>query len=444
MLLTLIAFAFAIGLLVVIHELGHYVVARYCGVHIERFSFGFGKVLAQYTDRRGCQWAFSAIPLGGYVMMRNEVPATASAACQNSTLQSKTVWQRIAITAAGPVANLLLAAVLYAIMAWMGTVEPTAVLGQPAAGSAAAQAGFQAQEKITHVDSKAVSTWPQFRWAMLDAVYASDEVRIGVEGRDGRSGTRILIEPRHYFEQGADSDPLIALGFQMYLPQPSIQQVLPDTAAERAGLLEGDQIIALDGETIANAPDFIEWVKAHPNETVEITVLRHGREQSMPITIDEHREGGQTYGRVGAMIGANIDTQTIHEGFFAGLGTGVTRTAETFWFSLKMLGRMVTGQVSMKNISGPVTIADYAGQTARIGLSAYVQFLALISVSIGLLNLLPIPMLDGGHLLYYAIEVVRGRPLEEKWQAFGQRIGLAILAALMAFAFLNDFSRILQ
>jgi len=444
MFFTLLAFAFAIGLLVVIHELGHYAVARYYGVHIERFSFGFGKVLLRYTDKRGCQWAFSAIPLGGYVMMRNEAPDTASTAYRDSTLQSKTVWQRIAITAAGPVANLLLAVLLYAVMAWVGTVEPTAVLAQPPAGSAAAQAGFMAQDRITAVGNDAVETWPQFRWAMLDRVHSHQAVDIQAQGPDGRQQTRVLADPKVVFSGHDETDPLAELGFVMFLPQPQIQQVMPDSAAERAGLIENDQIIAINDTPVQSVTDFIQWVQAHPNETAVLGILRQGSRQEVRITTDAHNENGQSIGRVGAMIGAQVDTQTVHAGFFAGLGLGFTRTVDTFWFSLKMLGRMITGQVSMKNISGPVTIADYAGQTARIGLAAYIQFLALISVSIGLLNLLPIPMLDGGHLLYYAIEVVRGKPLDDKWQAFGQRIGLAMLAGLMALAFLNDFTRIFQ
>ena len=444
MFLTLLAFAFAIGLLVVIHELGHYWVARYCGVHVERFSFGFGKVIAKYTDRRGCEWAFSAIPLGGYVMMRNHAPETASTEYKNSTVQSKTVWQRIAITAAGPIANLILAAFLYAILAWMGTPEPIAILAQPATNTAAAEAGFKAQDKILAVEQKPLSTWSSFRWAMLDRVHTNKPVEITVAGLDGQTATRILNNPRVSFSGTQEKDPLEELGFEMYMPQPSIQQVISGGAAERAGLLKGDQIVAINGQSIDDVHDFLNWVRAHPNTEATFEIMRNGRMQQLPVHIDEAQEQDESIGRVGAMIGAQPEIEHTRAGVWTGLTTGVERTANTFWFSIKMIGRMVTGQISVKSISGPVTIADYAGQTARVGLGAYIQFLALISVSIGLLNLLPIPMLDGGHLLYYAIEAVRGKPLPEKWQDIGHRIGLSLLAALMVLALVNDFTRVLQ
>jgi len=444
MLLTIVAFAFAIGLLVIIHELGHYWVARYCGVHVERFSFGFGKVLARYTDSRGCEWAFSVIPLGGYVMMRSHAPETASTEYKNTTIQSKTVWQRIAITAAGPVANLILAVILYAVIAWIGTVEPVAILAQPKADTPAATAGFQAHDRVQSVDEKPLSTWSDFRWTMLDKVHKTAPVEITVTSQDGSVQTRVLNNPHVRFDRGGEIDPLEELGFSLFMPRPSIQQVIAGQTAEQAGLLKGDEIVAIDGQAIESVSDFLEWVRAHPDTVANFEIIRQGRHQQLTVPIAAVEEGGQLIGRVGAMIGAQPQVETSHAGLWTGLTTGVDRTANTFWFSLKMLGRMVTGQVSVKTISGPVTIADYAGQTARVGLEADIQFLALISVSIGLLNLLPIPMLDGGHLLYYAIEAVRGRPLSEKWQDIGQRIGLAILAALMVLAFTNDFTRVLQ
>ncbi|HLR29750.1 MAG TPA: RIP metalloprotease RseP [Paenalcaligenes sp.] len=444
MFLTLLAFAFAIGLLVVIHELGHYWVARYCGVHVERFSFGFGKVLAKYTDRRGCEWAFSAIPLGGYVMMRNQAPETASEDYKSSTVQSKTVWQRIAITAAGPIANLVLAAFLYAILAWMGTPEPVAILAEPATNTPAAEAGFKAQDKILAVEDKPLSTWSSFRWAMLDRVHTDKPVEITVSDLGGHHTTRVLNNPHVNFADSQEIDPLEELGFAMLMPKPSIQQVIAGGAAERAGLLKGDEIVSINGQFIDGVHDFLNWVRAHPDTAATFEVIRNGRAQSFPVHVDAVQEQGEQIGRVGAMIGAQPEIEHTRAGLWKGLTTGVERTANTFWFSVKMLGRMVTGQISVKTISGPVTIADYAGQTARVGLGAYIQFLALISVSIGLLNLLPIPMLDGGHLLYYAIEAVRGKPLPDKWQDIGHRIGLSLLAALMVLAFVNDFTRVLQ
>ncbi len=444
MLFTLLAFAFAIGLLVVVHELGHYWVARYCGVHVERFSFGFGKVLARYTDKRGCEWAFSAIPLGGYVMMRNEAPADASPAYRNTTVQSKSVGQRIAITAAGPIANLLLAALLYAVVAWMGTYEPVPVIASPPAHSAAALAGFKEHDRVVAVDDQPLTTWTDFRWAMLDKIHTNHPVEIQVTERDGRTQWRILNNPRVDLDGRREVDPMAELGFTVLLPQPSIQEVVPGGAAEQAGLRKGDEIIAINGQSINSVTQFLQWIQAHPDTVADFELMRQGQLMRVPVTIGVVEQQGQQMGRIGAMISAQPEVTLQREGLFSGLITGVERTAHTFWFSLKMLGRMLVGQVSVKNISGPISIADYAGQTARVGIAAYIQFLALISVSIGLLNLLPIPMLDGGHLLYYAIEAVRGKPLAEKWQDLGHRIGLSLLAALMVLAFVNDLTRIVQ
>jgi len=444
MFMTLIAFAFAIGLLVVIHELGHYWVARWCGVHIERFSFGFGKVLARYTDKRGCEWAFSAIPLGGYVMMRNEAPPAAGADYRAGTLKSKNVWQRIAIAAAGPFANLVLAALLYALMSWMGTTEPAAVVAEPPAESPAAMAGIQPGDKITAVDKRTIESWAQLRWQLLDKMQSERPVELAAISAQGQQRQYILNVPAQRIDPSSTSDPLEAVGLFLYLSAPQIQSVVPGGAAERAGLREGDSLLAIDGQAVQEVKQFVDWVQAHPKAQVPLEIERDGHRQIVHVTIDAVQENDEVVGRIGAMLGARPALQTFQAGFLQGLTIGVERTAETFWFSLKMLGRVITGHVSPRAISGPVTIADYAGQSARIGIAAYIQFLALISVSIGLLNLLPIPMLDGGHLLYYAIEAFRGKPLSEKWQAVGQQIGLAMLAGLMALAFVNDFTRILQ
>lgn len=443
MLITLLAFAVAIGLLVTIHELGHYWVAKRCGVHIERFSIGFGRVLFKRTDKHGCEWAISALPLGGYVMMRSQVPEQAPEAIKQSAFESKTVGQRAAITVAGPVANLLLAVLLYALVGWVGTQEPAALLAQPPLQTAAAQAGIEAGDRVLALDQKPVASWSQLRWQLLDKMHTGANIDLTLERVGGAQVTRSLYLPPSLLEP--EQDPLALAGLMLATPQPSVRQVIAGSAAARAGLMENDILVAIDAESIQSAKQFVEAIQARPDQTIQLTVLREEQPLTIPVQVEAHLDDkGIKTGRVGIMLGANIEMVTVRYGPIQSIQQGLTRTVDTFWLSLKMLARMVTGDVSVKNISGPVSIADYAGQSARIGLSAYIHFLALISISIGLLNLLPIPMLDGGHLLYYAIEAVTGRPVSDEIKLVGQRIGIALLAALTMLAFFNDFNRLLN
>lgn len=444
MLFTLLSFAVAIGLLVTIHELGHYWIARRCGVYIERFSIGFGPVLYKKTDKRGCEWAISALPLGGYVMMRSQVPEDAPEQVKNSAFESKSLGQRAAITVAGPVANLLLAVVLYALVGLIGSQEPAAVLGQPPLSTVAAEAGIQAGDRVIAVDQKAIKSWPQMRWQLLDRLHTGGAVTLDVENQDGISSQRRLrLDPIPFDPDGAD--PINTTGLILNIPMPTVRQAVAGSAAERAGLQTGDVLLAVNGVPIDHAQQFVEMIQPLANKTIDLEIERHGQKQVLPVTIEPHtNEQGETIGRIGILLGANIEMVNVRYGPIASVEQGFTRTIDTFWLSLKMLGRMVTGDVSVKNISGPVSIADYAGQSARIGLSAYINFLALISISIGLLNLLPIPMLDGGHLLYYAIEAITGRPVSDEIKMIGQRIGLSILVALTILAFFNDFTRLLN
>ncbi|MCQ9616290.1 RIP metalloprotease RseP [Paenalcaligenes niemegkensis] len=442
MLFTLLAFAVAIGLLVTIHELGHYWIARRCGVHIERFSFGFGKVLAKYTDKRGCEWAFSALPLGGYVMMRNQAPLNATQAEIDASFDNKTVWQRAAITVAGPVANLILAVLIYALIGLVGTQEPAAILGQPAADTPAAYAHVQAGDTVVGVNDKNIASWSQFRWQMLDSLSTGGVVNIQTQDALSNSRTYEIDLPKAQIKPDAP-DLLAEAGFRLAMPHAKVQRIIEGGAAEAAGLLAGDVIVGLNDIPEPSANDFVSAVQNLAGQTVQLQILRDGQRLSIDAHVRaEQTPEGEQVGRIGILVGADLPMVTVRYGPLDSVVQGVSRTADTFWLSLKMIARMVTGDVSVKNISGPVSIADYAGQSARIGLASYLHFLALISVSIGLLNLLPIPMLDGGHLLYYAVEVVRGRPLSEKWQNHGRRIGLGILAALMMLAFVNDFVRL--
>lgn len=442
MLFTLLAFAIALGVLITFHELGHYWVARRCGVRVLRFSVGFGKVLARRTDRHGTEWAVSAIPLGGYVKMLDDAPQNATPGEASEAFNQKTLGQRSAIVLAGPVANLILAALLYTALGLAGTNEPAAILAAPAANSTAAQAGFQAGDQITAINQQAVQSWNEARWQLLDVLTSGGEAQVQVDTAQGMSRERYLHVAAGTIEPDG-SDLMAEAGLSLAAPRPKINQVTAGAAGEAAGLRSGDIVVALGEIKNPSAGVVVAEIQKSAGQPLPLTVLRDGALLTVSVLPRaEAGVNGAKIGRIGVLLGADFPMVMVRYGLFDSLWRGITRTADTAWFSLKMMGRMVFGDVSLRNVSGPVTIADYAGQTARIGLAAYIGFLALISVSIGVLNLLPIPMLDGGHLMFYIIEAVRGKPVSEKWRESGQRIGLSLLAALMGLAFFNDFSRL--
>lgn len=442
MLFTLLAFAIALGVLITFHEFGHYWVARRCGVHVERFSIGFGKVLIRRFDRNGTEWALSAIPLGGYVKFLDhsgeDLPETEG----KKAFNNQPLRNRAAIVAAGPLANLILAILLYAVLGIMGTQQPAAVLGEPPAGTPAAQSGFQAGDRILAISGRSVDSWNDARWQLMDAFTAGGTVDVAVQTKAGQQRTRQLYMSPVAVEPNA-ADPMAEAGFTLMTPRPLVRELVSGGAGEAAGLKPGDVFLSVGEIREPTAKEVVGEVQKSPGQPVAVRVEREGAVLDLSITpASEQDADGNTVGRIGVMLGADLAMVTVKYGPVESLWRGVERTWETVVMSFKMIGRMVFGDVSLRNVSGPVTIADYAGQTARIGLAAYISFLALISVSIGVLNLLPIPMLDGGHLLFYALEGLRGRPLPESWLMTGQRIGLGLLAALMGLAFFNDFTRL--
>lgn len=442
MLFTLLAFALALGVLVTFHELGHYWVARRCGVRVLRFSVGFGKVLARRTDRHGTEWALSAIPLGGYVKMLDDPQPEGGPEQAQEAFNRKSLAQRSAIVVAGPMANLLLAAILYSILNLVGTSEPAAILAAPPANTVAAQAGIEEGDRILRINEQPIQSWSEARWQLLDVLTEGGEASLQVDTASGMQRTRNLSLPSVALEP--DSGDLMALaGLQLATPRPKVNDVTPGGPGDLAGLRPGDIVTQVGSLSHPSATQMVSEIQQHPDRPLTMTVLR----QNAPVTLTvkpqaQSGSDGATVGRIQVVLGADFPMVDVQYGLLDSIGRGVARTADTVWFSLKMMGRMVVGDVSLRNVSGPVTIADYAGQTARVGLAAYIGFLALISVSIGVLNLLPIPMLDGGHLLYYAVEAIRGKPIPEKWLEGGQRIGLGLLAALMSLAFFNDFLRL--
>ncbi|AUA57592.1 Regulator of sigma E protease [Achromobacter spanius] len=441
MLFTLLAFAVALGSLITFHELGHYWVARLCGVKVLRFSLGFGKVILRRTDKHGTEWAVSALPLGGYVKMQDEAPAGATPAEAASAFNNKPVGQRIAIVAAGPLFNLILAVFLYAGLNMAGTDEPQAIIAQPTAESPAAQAGLLAGDRILAIDGQEVASWSDARWRLMDVLSTGGRALVEVSTPSGSVQQRELNLPPNAMDPSA-GDPLAAAGIRLAQPKPGVRAVNDGGEGQAAGLRTGDTIVAINGQPTPETGSVIKQIQQSAGQTLTLTLLRDGANISLNVTPRPELVNGQEIGRLGVQLGGDVPMVAVRYGLFESVWLGAVRTWDTAWFSLRMMGRMVTGDVSWRNVSGPVTIADYAGQTARIGIVAYIAYIALISISLGVLNLLPIPMLDGGHLLYYLVEIVRGSPPPARWIDIGQRAGIGLLAGLMGLALFNDFTRL--
>ncbi|WP_257811598.1 RIP metalloprotease RseP [Burkholderia glumae] len=456
-LIELVAFAVAIGVLVVVHEYGHYSVARLCGVKVLRFSIGFGTPLLRRTSRRtGTEWTLSALPLGGYVKMldeRDPGPEGIAAADLPRAFNRQPVWKRIAIVAAGPIANFLLAIVLFSAIFATGVTEPAAIVAAPAADTAAARAGFDGGETIVSVrDARGgapepVRSWADLRWKLLGA--SVDHRQVILAARSGGATYDFPVDLRRLGEPAGDDDYLAQLGFEPGGGSLSISAVTPGSASARAGLMPGDRIVALDGKPVSGSTRFIDAIKSDAGRPLALRISRSGVERTLTIVPHAERDttpgaGGALIGRIGAALAMHTPSVEVRYGLLESVELGARRTWGISVYSLKMVGRMLTGEASLKNLSGPVTIADYAGKSARLGLSAFLSFLALVSISLGVLNLLPIPVLDGGHLLYYLVEAATGKAVSERWQLILQRAGLICIVALSAIALFNDLSRLIH
>ena len=446
---TLGAFIVVIGVLVIIHELGHYLVARWCGVKVLRFSVGLGKVI--WSRRFGpdqTEWAVSLVPLGGYVKMLDARESDAGEiseadAAREFTRQS--VWKRIAIVAAGPLANFLLAIALFTALYSYGVPEPVSQV-RVAEGSLAEIAGMKSGDTVTAVDGEPVSAWSEMRWKLLQSAIAGQSVRLElarVDARGDRVSSEITLSLGSVAADDLDGHLLERLGLDLARPPAILGQIVPGGPAELAGLQPGDQILRINGESVPDGLAFVERLQAAPGKLLQLDGLRSGQPFSLAVTPQPERVGERTVGRIRAQVDMSAATTIVQASLPEAIARATRKTWDTSVMTVSMLGKMVIGEASLKNITGPITIADYAGQTARIGLISFLSFMAFISISLGVMNLLPIPVLDGGHLLYYSLELFSGRPVSERVGALAQRAGIGLLVVLMAVAMFNDIARLI-
>jgi regulator of sigma E protease len=452
-----------LGLLIVVHEYGHYRVAVAFGVKVQRFSVGFGRVLwRRQRSPEATEFVVCALPLGGYVRMLDEREGPVPTAQLGQAFNRKTLRQRSAIVAAGPLANLALAVLLFAGAYWVGMQEPKAVLGPPVPGSLAERAGLKSGDWVRATSALAderrgggwreVQSLNDLMWLLTQAALQREPVRLQVSDRDGRGARTLLLDLAGFEPRDVDGALARKIGLGGPFAEPVIGRVKEGGPALRAGLAEGDRVVSIDGQAVTDAQTLRERIRAAaaaaPRGAGELpaqrwVVERAGR--SLEITVAPRLDTSVSppVGRIDAFVGTPPVMVTVRHGPWDGIVGGFERMWDTSLFTLKMLGRMLIGEASIKNLSGPISIADYAGQSVQQGPARFLEFLAIVSVSLGVLNLLPLPMLDGGHLMVYIFEGVTGRALSEEWLARLQRGGIAVLLLMMSVALYNDVARLL-
>lgn len=450
MVTAVIAFVVALGILITFHELGHYIVAKLCGVKVLTFSFGFGpKLFSKRLGRDKTEWCISALPLGGYVSMLDERQEgmVVDPAEAHRAFNRQSVYKRFAIVAAGPIANIILAILFYAIMAWSGQPEIRPVMDTPAVASQAAQLGIQKLDRVESFGAKTVEGLEDLNWAILEHI-GEERVAVVLDRQGTHYTVDFNLEKVTIDEEG--ESPFAQLGIRIHFGNPVLFNIQPDSPASTAGIQDGDVVLSADGHYGLSVTELVNYIRGKENQPIRFTLESEKGDVREVTVYPELRvvDNAQGVKEERAVIGVNVgikpDLIWLSKGPIEGIEAGINRTVSITKTTFKAIAQMLTGEASTKNLTGPVTIADYAGKTAQMGWRVYLSFLAMISVSLGLLNLLPIPLLDGGHLLYYVIEILRGRPLSDRIIQMGQKAGLFIVLALGALALSNDFVRLIQ
>lgn len=438
----------ALGVLVTFHEFGHFWVARRCGVKVLRFSVGFGTPLLRWHDRQGTEFVVAAIPLGGYVKMLDEREGEVPPALIEQSFNRKSVRQRIAIVAAGPVANFLLAILFFWVLAMLGSQQVRPVIGAVEAGSLAASAGLGVGQEIVSIDGKPTNGWSAVNLQLVRRLGESGTMRVGVLDEGATVERQLDITLNNWLKGADEPDPIQSLGLRPWRPAmvPVLAEIDPKGPAAAAGLKTGDRLLALDGVALGDWQQVVDAVRARPERTVNLRIERDGATLEVPVTLARKGEGQASGGYLGAGVKASEwpakMLREVSYGPLEAVGEGLSRTWNMSVLTLESLKKMLFGELSVKNLSGPITIAKVAGASAQSGVGDFLNFLAYLSISLGVLNLLPIPVLDGGHLLFYLIEWARGRPLSDRVQGWGVQIGISLVVGVMLLALINDLGRL--
>lgn len=439
---SLLTFLITISIVVVFHEYGHYLAARYYGNHVERFSVGFGKILYQYTDKKGTAWALSMLPLGGYVKPLSEPRPNHPDYKVGESMDERSAWEKIIIYAAGPAFSFLLGIIIYTAVFMIGEQHPKAVIAEPVPQSVAAKVGLVEGDRIVAVNHTNVASWTEVEDKLIGLLTLGQRITLTIEHPSGQL-KEIEIPFQSYTGSLENVNLLKEAGFVLKASNLEVARIIAGGPAERAGLKEGDEVVALNGQDVKQLSILIEQIQRSAGQLLSLTILRDGATLNLTVVPEQVTlEDGRTIGRIQTEFRAVYPMTDVRYAPIDAVFKAVEKTWDTAWFSLKIMGKMLIGEASLKNISGPLTIADYSGKVAQYGLMSFVQFIALISISIGVLNLLPIPGLDGGQMVVNFIEMIRGKPLPEAVLVGLIKVGYGLLLVLMVFAFSNDLMRI--